>query len=71
MTLSRNYDKFLAKLQYKQIGQKLAWDNVQTKLENAVVSLDKDWPVKPLSCCHPARESSIPKQRPMPKCKTR
>ncbi|KAJ8975390.1 hypothetical protein NQ317_008605 [Molorchus minor] len=39
-------------------SDKIAWDNVQTKLECCGVTGPKDWPVKPLSCCHPLREKA-------------
>ncbi|KAK9880102.1 hypothetical protein WA026_008617 [Henosepilachna vigintioctopunctata] len=43
---------------------RLAWDNIQSKLKCCGVTGPKDWPSKtrPLSCCHPIREGAAPPQ---------
>ncbi|KAG5882058.1 hypothetical protein JTB14_007720 [Gonioctena quinquepunctata] len=39
-------------------SDKIAWDNIQKKLECCGVDGPGDWTKRPASCCHPTRENA-------------
>ncbi|CAH1154155.1 unnamed protein product [Phaedon cochleariae] len=39
-------------------SDKIAWDNIQTKLECCGVDGPMDWSKRPPTCCHPTRENA-------------
>lgn len=56
-TLKKSLDKY-----YDNKSDRIAWDNVQTKLECCGVESPNDWPEKkrPITCCHKITDRAEP-----------